>query len=113
MSANTDLQRRIDGLDGATFPPLSIRLLAFLAICVIPNAGCQLSNFGNNSFGKLYSDAPLISADHVQYYPAGAEFKCSREAAALKSIALEAEQDRASRRGNTSNLPGQPANSAD
>jgi hypothetical protein len=59
--------------------PLRMSLLAVGLLAGIGLTGCQ-SDFGGQSL-----PSPYYMADDVQYFPPGAEFKLSKEAAAMKA----------------------------
>jgi hypothetical protein len=64
-----------------TRPWRSLLLLA--AAAVVPATGCQVDIAGQTLPSGYYLD------DDVQYFPAGPEFKLSREAAAMKAYEEE------------------------
>lgn len=55
------------------------------ALVVLGSTGCQM-NIGGQTL-----PSPYYMSDDVQYFPAGPEFKLSREAAALKAARAEEE----------------------
>ncbi|MFZ1936037.1 MAG: hypothetical protein WCB27_05365 [Thermoguttaceae bacterium] len=59
--------------------PLRILLLALALVAGVGLTGCQ-SDFGGQSL-----PSPYYMSDDVQYFPPGAEFKLSKEAAAMKA----------------------------
>lgn len=61
--------------------PAKQRLLAGLGLAaVLGLTGCQMS------IGGQTLPSPYWQSDDVQYFPAGPEFKLSREAAAMKAF---------------------------
>jgi hypothetical protein len=59
--------------------PLRMLLLAFGLVAGVGLTGCQ-SDFGGQTL-----PSPYYISDDVQYFPPGAEFKLSKEAAAMKA----------------------------
>jgi hypothetical protein len=59
--------------------PLRMLLLALGLIAGVGLTGCQ-SDFGGQTL-----PSPYYMSDDVQYFPPGAEFKLSKEAAAMKA----------------------------
>jgi hypothetical protein len=59
--------------------PLRMLLLSLGLLAGFGLTGCQ-SDFGGQSL-----PSPYYMSDDVQYFPPGAEFKLSREAAAMKA----------------------------
>ena len=58
-------------------------LMALFALCGIGLTGCQVDVGGQTLPSAYYLQ------DDIQYFPAGPEFKLSREAAALKAYKKE------------------------
>jgi hypothetical protein len=56
-----------------------------MAVAAAGSIGCQVD------VGGQTLPSPFYMVDDVQYFPAGPEFKLSREAAALKAYKLEQE----------------------
>jgi hypothetical protein len=70
-----------------TLRPLRLAALCgSVAIAAAGSIGCQ-SDIGGQTL-----PSPFYMVDDVQYFPAGPEFKLTREAAALKAYRLEQEQ---------------------
>ncbi len=59
--------------------PLRMLLLALGLVAGVGLTGCQ-SDFGGQTL-----PSPYYISDDVQYFPPGAEFKLSKEAAAMKA----------------------------
>jgi hypothetical protein len=74
-------------------------LLLLAAAAVVPATGCQVDIAGQTLPSGYYLD------DDVQYFPAGPEFKLSREAAAMKAYE---EEQAAQQRAVSAGLPQQP-----
>ena len=53
--------------------------LALIGLSMLANAGCQVHVAGQTL------PSPYYLMDDIQYFPAGPEFKLSKEAAALKA----------------------------
>ncbi len=62
----------------------SIALTLVAGCCLLGATGCQVSLNGQTL------PSPYYLEDDVQYFPAGPEFKLSREAAALRAAEAEA-----------------------
>ena len=70
-----------------TLRPLRLAALCGgIAVAAAGSIGCQ-SDIGGQTL-----PSPFYMQDDVQYFPAGPEFKLTREAAALKAYRLEQEQ---------------------
>jgi hypothetical protein len=69
--------------------PLRMLLLALALVAGVGLTGCQ-SDFGGQSL-----PSPYYMSDDVQYFPPGAEFKLSKEAAAMKAYNQEQAQQAA------------------
>jgi hypothetical protein len=63
--------------------PLWSMLVGLALLACLGATGCQ------SSIGGQTLPSPYYLTDDVQYYPAGPEFKLSREAAAMKAHAQE------------------------
>ncbi len=87
-------QRHTQGMEAMSRKPTSGRItrvtaLALLAGTTLAGAtGCQVSMNGQTL------PSPYYLQDDVQYFPAGPEFKLSREAAALKAARAQELQNR-------------------
>jgi hypothetical protein len=68
-----------------TLRPLRLAALCGVALAAAGSTGCQVD------VGGQTLPSPYYMLDDVQYFPAGPEFKLSREAAALKAYKLEQE----------------------
>ena len=65
-------------------PPLSVRMLSLLVVVGgLAVTGCQVDVGGQTLPSAYYLQ------DDIQYFPAGPEFKLSKEAAALKAFKKE------------------------
>ena len=73
-------------------------LLLLAAAAIVPATGCQVDIAGQTLPSAYYLD------DDVQYFPAGPEFKLSREAAAMKAYE---EEQAAQQRAVSAGLPQQ------
>lgn len=73
-------------------------LLLLAAAVVVPATGCQVDIGGQTLPSGYYL------SDDVQYFPAGPEFKLSREAAAMKTYE---EEQAAQQRAVSAGLPQQ------
>lgn len=62
-----------------------------LAILAVANTGCQITEAGQTLPSAYYIH------DDIQYFPAGPEFKLSREAAAMKAYKSDLEAQQAGR----------------
>ncbi len=71
---------------------LQATLCGIVLTAALTSTGCQITEAGQTLPSPWYLD------DDVQYFPAGPEFKLSREAAALKAFKAERELERM--RGN-------------
>jgi hypothetical protein len=71
---------------------LQATLCGLALAAALTSTGCQVTEAGQTLPSPWYLD------DDVQYFPAGPEFKLSREAAALKAFKAERELERM--RGN-------------
>lgn len=72
-----------------TLRPLRLAALCgTMAVAAAGSIGCQ-SDIGGQTL-----PSPFYMVDDVQYFPAGPEFKLTREAAALKAYKLEQEEAR-------------------
>jgi hypothetical protein len=60
-----------------------IALTLVAGFCMVGATGCQVSQNGQTL------PSPYYLEDDVQYFPAGPEFKLSREAAALRAATAE------------------------
>jgi|TARA_B110000495_G_scaffold198108_1_gene209399 hypothetical protein len=66
----------------------SIFLTLAVGLCLVATTGCQVSLNGQTL------PSPYYLQDDVQYFPAGPEFKLSREAAALQAARAEEQLNR-------------------
>jgi hypothetical protein len=62
-----------------------------LALMAVANTGCQITEAGQTLPSAYYIQ------DDIQYFPAGPEFKLSREAAAMKAYKSDLEAQQAGR----------------
>lgn len=67
---------------------LSVVLCASAAVAAVSSTGCQVS------VGGQTLPSPHYMKDDIQYFPRGAEFKLSREAAALKEARADSMERR-------------------
>ncbi len=67
---------------------LSLLLCAGAIVSAFATTGCQVSIAGQTL------PSPYYLGDDIQYFPKGAEYKLSREAAALKEARTEFTEDR-------------------
>lgn len=75
------------------------QLLLGVGLCTIAATGCQVD------VGGQTLPSPWYQADDIQYFPAGAEFKLSREAAAQQ--AFKEEQGQVAEPVNAQPVPNQ------
>ncbi len=66
----------------------SIILTLAVGMCLVATTGCQVSLNGQTL------PSPYYLQDDIQYFPAGPEFKLSREAAALQAARAEEKLNR-------------------
>ncbi len=66
----------------------SIFLTLAVGMCLVATTGCQVSLNGQTL------PSPYYLQDDIQYFPAGPEFKLSREAAALQAARAEEKLNR-------------------
>ena len=64
---------------------LQITFCGLMLVVGLASTGCQVS------VGGQTLPSPYYQLDDIQYYPAGSEFKLSREAAALEEAKAERE----------------------
>lgn len=66
--------------------PLQTLFAGLVALAAIGTTGCQID------VGGQTLPSPYYIYDDVQYFPAGPEFKLSREAAAMKAYSSAADE---------------------
>lgn len=70
------------------YAPKILRSLRLLGGCLVAGAGISLTGCQVDVGGQTLP-SPYYLQDDIQYFPAGPEFKLSKEAAALKAYKKE------------------------